>query len=59
MISGTWAPARYIIELSNNADLLGKTEKDRIRLDLFKNRVDLKDAILSLMTNNRENFSSC
>lgn len=25
MVCGTWAPVRYIIELSNNYDLLGKT----------------------------------
>lgn len=25
MICGTWAPVKYIVELSNNHDLLGKT----------------------------------
>ena len=53
MICGTHAPARYIIELSNKYELLGKTEKDKIRIDQFKSKVDLKDAIISLLINNR------
>lgn len=59
MMCGTWAPVKYIIELTNNQDLRGKTEKDRIRIDEIKNKVDLKDAVLCLITNTRALPSSC
>lgn len=47
----------YIVRKAGNLSLLGSTAKDRIKLDSFKSKYDIKDNIIALVCQVNRNTS--
>lgn len=49
MITGQHAINEYIIRKANKLSLLGNSIKDRIKIDMFKSKHDIKDNVIGLI----------
>ena len=47
----------YVIELGGRPDLLGNTLDDKMKIDSFRSKGDLKDTILGFICNTRPTTS--
>lgn len=53
VLTGNHAMITYVIELAGRGDLLGKTLDDRMKIDSYRAKGDLKDTILGFLCNMR------
>lgn len=48
-MTGQQGMIEYIVRKANSLSLLGATARDRIKLDAFKSKYDIKDNIIALI----------